>query len=42
MATTILNDNSVELQQEIAGVLLPDSAKTTTGDLRKAYAESMN
>lgn len=41
-ATTILNDNSVELQQEITEVLLPDSAKTTTGDLRKEYAESMN
>lgn len=42
MASTILNDNTVELQQEITEVLLPANAKTTTGDLRKAYADGMN
>ena len=42
MATTTLNDNSVELQEEITEVLLPDSAKAEAGDLRKEYADAMN
>lgn len=42
MATTILNDNSTELQEEITDVLLPDSAKMETGELRKEYADGMN
>lgn len=42
MATTILNDNSTELQEEITSVLLPDSAKMEAGELRKEYADGMN
>ena len=41
MAITKLDDNTTELQEEIAGVLLPESAKTTTGALRQSYAENM-
>ena len=41
MASTILNDNSMDLQEEVAQVILPESAMTTTGDLRNQYAQNM-
>ena len=42
LATTILNDNSTDLQEEITKVLLPEGATTTTGNLRQSYADGMD